>query len=228
MRSIAWSVVSALTLAATSRAGAPAAAACDHPYFPMVKGQTYVYRASGIDVTEVITRIEGEQVTLDVTTGAGARSRTTTVTETCTAEGIGSQAAHSADGKTSVRTTKRSGAEYGPAAQMRVGGAWSFQDVTESVHGGTTVTSDRRSTSKVVSSEQVTVPAGTYDTLRVESVVDVTMPTAGRGADRASRNTPRHYRTVAWIAKGVGLVKMESLSESGEASAASELVSFKK
>jgi len=216
----------ALAIAGVFLAASSAWAACDHPYFPMRPGARHVYRASGIEVTEAVTGIAGDVVTLSVTTGAGPQLRTTTVTQTCTAEGIGSQTVNSADGKTKVRTLKRTGPEYGPAAQMKVGGTWAFQDVTESVHGKMTVTRDRRSTSRVTGSERVHVAAGDFEALRVESVVDATTTVIGADPRRAPATGPRHSTSVAWLARGVGLVKMVTASEGGEESPAVELISF--
>jgi hypothetical protein len=223
------SVIAALALlvTATNLVAATAFAGCDHPYFPAAKGEKYVYRTSGIDVTEVVTGIEGETVSFEVTTGTGTTAHKSNVLETCNAEGITATAAHTGNG-TELKTIKHSGADFGPAAQMKVGGTWTFQDTTELVRNGLTVTTDKKSTSKVVASEKIKVPAGEYETLKIETEIDQTLTMSGKGADKIPKSPPSHYKAESWIAKGVGLVKKQSISASGDASPASELVSFSK
>ncbi len=79
-------------------------------------------------------------------------------------------------------------------------------------------------TNRVVGREQVTVPAGTYDALKVESTMAIKMSVrVGQMTVPANRNV----RNTNWFAENVGMVK--SISAPGDfAGATTELVSLKR
>lgn len=96
---------------------------------------------------------------------------------------------------------------------VHVGSTWStrYETVvtnTVSEVAGTVMTMKLRTDSKAVGEEKVTVPAGTYDALKVEttSTSDVTL---GEGSALPSSTTT----ATQWWVKGIGLVKQVAVGK---------------
>jgi hypothetical protein len=223
-----------LASAALSLLATPAlAGGCDHPYFPIKQGQTlvYAYPEAGMQVTMVVSKVDGNHFTYDVTTKIGAGGTTSSVVHgECTAQGFSSDAAAGSRSATS-RVVTRTGTQFGPASQMKVGGTWTSGTTSENEspqHG--MVRSETTSTSKVVAKERVKVPAGDYDTLKIESVTEMKNTMTGPGAAQAAK---AGFGTITvkgtmWIAEGVGLVKTATAGDDGALTPGMELVSFHK
>jgi hypothetical protein len=220
----------AASLLATVALGAgPALARCNHPYFPTRQGERYVYSRSGALLTQVLAKVEGDSFTFDVTTKSpDGRSSTTQLIGECSAGGIslnvGTLQIPTGD---SIRTLNHSGADFGAAAQMKVGGSWSSDVTRLIVARSATVRTRTRTSTKVVATERIDVPAGQYQALKIEAETEVT--TAVMSASDPTKTPPsgvRRSRTLFWLAKGVGIVKSETTDSSGKPQPAIELVSF--
>jgi hypothetical protein len=224
--------LAALTLAAISLAAAPASAgACDHPYFPIKQGQklVYAYPAAGMQVTMVVAKVDGNHFTYDVTTTiSGSAPNSTVVSGECTAQGYSTDVGRAAGSKTKI--ISRTGTQFGPSTQMKVGGTWTSGTTSESQAGQMTVRTEVNSTSKVVAKEKIHVPAGDYQALRIESVTAMKSTYSGPNADKMAKAGfgNRTSKGTMWIAEGVGLVKTESVEDDGSITPGMELVSFQK
>jgi hypothetical protein len=212
-------------LAAALFSAAPAAsAACDHPYFPLKQGKTFVYEKSGIRVTQVVTRIDGNAFTFEAKTGPKGAEMTVTTTGGCSADGLTLNlgASISSSKGTQIRILKHTGSDFGPPAQMKVGGTWTSALIREMTTGKVTMTISTKSTHKVVASEKVKVPAGEYDALKIETETETATKKAGSPKSEATRS-----KTTAWLVKGIGLVKSQSAATEpgGEPFPPMELVS---
>jgi hypothetical protein len=228
--------LTALTVAVVTLLTSPASAgACDHPYFPIKQGQklVYDYPGAGMQVTMVVSKVEGNNVTWDVTTSirGGGAPVSTVVHGECTAQGYSTDAdaAHGAHGAR-TRVLSRTGTQFGPSSQMKVGGTWTSGTTSESEAPNMTVHTETSSTSKVVAKERVKVPAGDYQALRIDSVMEMKSTMSGPNAAKMAKAGfgTINVKSTMWIAEGVGLVKSQSVADDGAISPGMELVSFQK
>jgi hypothetical protein len=209
----------------------PALAACDHPYFPMKQGAKYVYAQAGsaLQVTEVVSKVDGNHVTYDVTTsGTATPSSTRVVTGECSPTGFTIDRSTTSRPGSTVKVLSTSGSEFGSPEQMKVGASWFSARSIESQSTKRTVRTDTKSTSKVVASERVRVPAGEYLALKVESHVEVVNTLVAAPGAKGPEMPVIKGMVTTWLVKGVGLVKSQSGGDGDELSPALELVSFTK
>jgi hypothetical protein len=225
--------LTALTVAIVTLLTSPASAGtCDHPYFPIKQGQklVYAYPAAGMQVTMVVSKVEGNHVTWDVTTSVpgGSAPVSTVVHGECTAQGYSTDADSTRGART--RVLSRTGTQFGPSSQMKVGGTWTSGTTSESEAPNMTVHTETSSTSKVVAKERVKVPAGDYQTLRIDSVMEMKSTMSGPNAAKMAKAGfgTMNVKSTMWIAEGVGLVKSQSVAEDGAITPGMELVSFQK
>ncbi len=223
--------LAALTVAVVTLATSPASAGtCDHPYFPIKQGQklVYAYPAAGMQVTMVVSKVEGNHFTWEVTTSipGGSAPVSTVVHGECTAQGYSTDADHAAR----TRIISRTGAQFGPLSQMKVGGTWASGTTSESEAPNMTVHTETSSTSKVVAKERVKVPAGDYQALRIDSVMEMKSTMSGPNAAKMAKAGfgTMNVKSTMWIAEGVGLVKSQTVADDGAISPGMELVSFQK
>jgi hypothetical protein len=231
---ITVSFVTAVLVTSATLAAGPLIAGCDHPYFPMKQGEKYVYAKQGIQITEVLTKMNGSSFTFesmaDGKAGAASAVAVTSIGE-CSADGLTMDIAGVTTSRgTKIKILKHSGTDFGAPAQMKVGGSWSAAVSKEVTTGNVTMTIDTKFAYRVVAAERVKVPAGEYDALKVESDVHQSMTASGPGAAQIPKREPTHNTITMWIVKGVGLVKSQSsATEPGDPPfPAMELVSFSK
>jgi hypothetical protein len=230
------SLIAPLAFAASMLVATPVAAGCDHPYFPMSQGEKYVYTKSGFIITEVLTKVEGNSFTFQMTTTAkggpskGGPLSSLSSTGQCSEDGLTMSVGSMTSSGTRVTVLKHSGSDFGTPAQMKVGGSWGSTMTSEMVHGDVTVTYDTTRSNRVVASEKVKVPAGVFDALRIEAAVHGTMTASGKGAANIPKRPPTDSKETTWVVKGIGIVKQQSSgSQPGDPSfPAMELVSFSK
>lgn len=76
---------------------------------------------------------------------------------------------------------------------------------------------------KVVGSEKITTPAGTFDCLKMDEtrVVTMSMPMMG------NKIPPKEFKSATWFAPGGGLIKTETYDERGDLMNTTELISIK-
>lgn len=95
-----------------------------------------------------------------------------------------------------------------PSSAWKVGYSWTSTGKISGMAGMTINTTTR---SKITASERVTTPAGTFNTLRVESSTASTVQLPpGMQADGMSKAMNSTTTSTAWYAKGVGTVKSTS------------------
>lgn len=126
-----------------------------------------------------------------------------------------------------METVGRTGVTVPSAERWREGGEWrsSYEIRTEiagpqgpSARGSGTI----EITNRVTGREQITVPAGTYDALKVESTM--TMKLTVR-VGQMTQPTTTSLRNTSWFAENVGMVK--AVSAGDFAGATTELVGLK-
>ena len=188
---------------------------CTNTYYPVRQGATWTYKSTGGPVgeysfTDTISSVRAEGFTLSTQIG----DLTRTQEWTCSAEGLtalqlgGAPAAmlNSQEIEMSLDVTNASGVAF--PSQINPGDQW---QQTLEVQGNVTFMNEEAEASgdaqmnfSAVGNESVTVPAGTFETLKVE--VDVTL------------NVDATYEGIAlpvsfsgdytyWFAPGVGWVK---------------------
>ncbi|GEM86320.1 hypothetical protein [Meiothermus granaticius] len=103
---------------------------------------------------------------------------------------------------------------------LGVGSQWSYSFTLEGAMSGGTLTDHMETLNKAVGLETITVPAGTFKALKVESTSTLKM---GMNVGGKTRDLPSNtIQSTSWYAKGVGMVK------SVTAGVTLELVSLKK
>ena len=225
--------------AAANANAAPAQASgatkCGVPYYPVGAGLEKQYRvtydrnaAPTATYTETYADIGPESFTLRyqfpelvVSTGWN-----------CTPEGMVALEYGKLDSARQVtnfkmETVGRTGVTVPAAERWREGGEWRSSYEIRTEVAGPQGPSGRGSgtieiTNRVVGREQVTVPAGTYDALKVESTMAMKL-TVRVGQMTVPTNT--NLRNTSWFAENVGMVR--AVSAGDFAGATTELVSLK-
>ena len=126
-----------------------------------------------------------------------------------------------------METVGRTGVTVPSAERWREGGEWRSSYEIRTEIAGPQGPSGRGSgtieiTNRVVGRERVTVPAGTYDALKVESTMAMKL-TVRVGQMTMPTNT--NLRNTSWFAENVGMVRAVSAGDFGGAT--TELVSLK-
>lgn len=213
----------ALALLAVMGLASPARAAAGedecNAYFPMRQGARWVYEEGAVGSQAKMRRtvtVESVATANGVTTGDIVQQVSlpgqpdtvagkATTHARCDASGVQLTIDGSAgvDGQTSgVIRARLPGLP--PAGDLKPGFSWRGDSQVETMDGGTKVVADGARGSRVVRTESVTVPAGTFpDALRVESVQTLTL-------HRGKEQRYARQETVEWYARGVGLVKRET------------------
>lgn len=194
--------------------------ACDNPYYPLRQGATWTYTVTGLDKpaeqTQTVTKVENGSAEITLQTG------TITVKNPvdCTAEGLKFGNLPSITSQTgnlnAELTAVSSEGVYLPRADRLVPGAqWDAHYVLKGkismAQQAIDVTEDVKLHFEVVGSEKVTVPAGTFDALKIKQhlTIDIQM------ANAPASVPPGSFDQFVWFARDVGMVKTSvSLPES--------------
>jgi hypothetical protein len=209
--------ISAAEATATLEGGTPAAGQgiCTNVYYPVRQGATWTYKSTGgpageYSFTDTITAVRGDGFTLSTQIG----DLTRTQEWTCTAEGLaalqlgGAPAAmlNSQNIQLNLDINNATGVTF--PGQINPGDQW---QQTMNVTGNVTMmneeadaTGNAQMNFSAIGIESVTVPAGTFDALKVE--VDVTLNV---DATYESITLPVSFsgEYIYWFAPGVGWVK---------------------
>jgi hypothetical protein len=108
-----------------------------------------------------------------------------------------------------------------PAAEWQPGKRWTYQ--IERGPGLPIGLGTATLSNEIIGPETVTVPAGTFDALRVETLVDQQMTLDLPGAGRQVIDLS--HRATSWYAKGIGMVR--SVSDEEEGPMTVELVDYR-
>jgi hypothetical protein len=206
------------------RAGATA---CDHPYFPMRAGATWTYSTSDGVLSWSIGGASGSDTSASATMSISVAGASLETHWTCTSEGIVSYdfSSISAPGLGTVASfdvTNTSGTWLPPAEGLTPGASWSNSYTTSvtTSSGGVSfdVTSTTDETWSVTGTETVSVPAGTFEALRVDGSATYTVSGSFPIPIPASSS-----QFTYWFAEGVGIVRFvysgEGYSSGGDLTA---------
>jgi hypothetical protein len=204
---------SATPLPAATAGPAPNPLSCDHPFFPLREGATWSYRISGVgqglEQTQTVTNVAGATAELAISIGV-----TTTANRIeCTAAGLrfsafpgGISQLQPGDG-VQFETAESEGVHLLPADQLVPGATW---DARYALEGKLTAAGQESPISydlaihfEVVGGEQVSVPAGPFEALKVRQQL--------RAVSQAANSPPVELEQFAWYARDVGLVKTSVL-----------------
>jgi hypothetical protein len=202
----------------TPAAEAPASASgpCANPLYPVVKGATWTYSTTGgptgsTSYTDTITDVRADGFTLT----SQFDKLTRTQEWACKPEGLlalqmGGQSAGLSSGgmQGQFTTNKAEGVTY-PSKPVAAGDEWSYaldyQGQIE-MQGGTQATAAGTADFhfKALGTESVSVPAGTFEAMKVQVDTTLKMQVSTQGIQVPVDLTDT---TIAWYAPGVGMVK---------------------
>jgi hypothetical protein len=201
--------------------------ACNHPYFPLVAGNEIEYRNSGAgggsSYVMTIKEAKDGQAKMQYSFGPPNKS-TVSMTLTCKDGKIWTDSyMNLGEGTQGVEMTMNTQGVEGALipADLKVGTTWTTKYSIAATYKGAQVPAgfggmkmDIRQTNKVVGQEKVTVPAGTYDALKVDvtSSMDFNIPGMPGGSQGAQGTSLTFHE---WMAPGVGIVKMSFEGPSG-------------
>ncbi|TSA84504.1 hypothetical protein FNU79_11125 [Deinococcus detaillensis] len=180
--------------------GSALAGACDHPYFANAGTFTYRTTAAGQVITTTSTiKLSGNTVTVNGETSGQAYN----VVYDCRGGQISVRAG-------SQQKTAMIMSSVPPASQWKNGFVWKSAATIGSMTSQTT--------NRIVGSEQVTTPAGTFQALKVQSItsLDMSKMFKGQKVPPEMAKSMKDVQTTAWYAKGVGVVKQVSPNSSLE------------
>jgi hypothetical protein len=208
-------------------AGYDSQTACDHPYFPLRQGATWTYSSEFGGYTWTVTEVTGDLENATATLQMAVTDATITYHWNCSAEGVvsydfGNIAISSAEGDMSMNIISTEGAWLLPPDQMEEGATWTHSYEIEmsmpAEGGGGTITSQSTQNFTAGGLETSETEAGSFETLRVDSTAVNTVSFPGfPGTTSTSTST-------FWLARGVGIIRSESVSEGSSSS--SVLVSY--
>lgn len=223
---------------AASSTPAAVATLCGAPYYPVRAGMekeyrvTYstrglppaVYTETHADITADSFKLRNAFPDLTVDTGWN-----------CTPDGMIAleygklDFAREQNTRFKLETVGRSGVTVPAAPVWRVGGTWkSRYDIKSTISAGRKGEPQGDGTgtieiaNRVIGEEEVTVAAGKFRALKVESVFKMQMTVR---VGTVTMPTSTDMKNVSWFAEGVGMVKAESTGDL--AGATTELVSLK-
>lgn len=194
----------------------PAPAACDHPYLPVAAGRQWVYDLSGATsdrFTRSIVAVTDDGFTDrdDFASGTVREGSWRCQDGNLTALTPGTSPAVSAAGMRFEFTVQSNEGVTLPA-DLRPGKEWSQRLVYTGQQdvGGMTIESrnDLTTSCKAIREEQVTVPAGAFQALRVECNYVLSITVQGMPISVNSSG-------VNWYAPGVGMVQSTAQSDAG-------------
>ena len=217
---------------APTATSAPAASSCDNPYLPVVEGATWDYKLTGPipdTYTHTILSVEDNGFTEQDTFGTGVTRQGKWQCDQGNLIALNPSGGNSANVSTEgvsvdFETKELSGVTL--PASIKAGDTWSQSLTLEGTQtiGGTAYAASNQFTSDCTAKgiESVTVPAGTFDAMRVECQINMNITVALDPNNPIS--TPLSSTNVTWYAENIGMVKNKT-SGSGLDSTI-ELVSY--
>lgn len=209
---------------------------CSNPFYPVVEGRTlrYANNIPGLGVTEhTITHSDVTDTSFTATTDLG-EGNVLTQTWTCSGEGLlqpeFSQLPTGEDVTLTIEFVESSGLTIPAADQFEAGSSWTTRYVanatlSDSGAGEMLMEQTTELTHTVIGPESITVPAGTFEAMRVETAGNVSAVTTVGGVSVPPTEFTLNF--VSWYAEGVGLVRQEWTDMMGASSAATtELVAI--
>lgn len=187
-----------------------AQAACSSAYYPVKEGFSRTYQTAiqgkTMTYTETISKVSGSGFTY-----SNSMMKEMTSTMKCDSKGIVGVTQSVMPG---MKITESHGTAW--PSSIKVGSTWAYGFTMKGNIQGQAVEQVMDMKSKVLGQEKVTVKAGTFTALKVETTTSMNMVMGGQ-----KMNQPP-MKSVAWLAQGVGMVK------STAAGATVELVKYTK
>lgn len=188
---------------------------CVNAYYPIRQGATWTYRSTGgpageYSFTDTVTAVRGDGFTLSTQIGDLTRSQEWT----CTAEGLaalqlgGAPAAmlNAQNIQMNLDVTNGSGVTF--PGQINAGDQWQqsldFTGNVTMMNEKADATGTAQMNFNAVGNESVTVPAGTFDALKVEADVTLNINASYQGITLPVTFSGDY---TYWFAQGVGWVK---------------------
>jgi len=225
------------TLAAAAETGALPAGDCGNEFYPVIEGRTlrYTNNIPGFGVTEhtiTYSDVTGTSFTATSDLGDG---NALTQTWQCSGEGLlqpeFSQLPTGEDVTLTIEFVESSGLTIPAANQFQPGESWTTHYVANATLGDggdaqMTMAQTTDLTHTVIGPETITVPAGEFDAIRVETTGNVSSITSVGGVAVPPMELPMSF--ISWYAAGVGLVRQEwpDLFGTGSKAATTELVAI--
>jgi hypothetical protein len=189
---------------------------CNNPYFPVVNGATWLYETTGIgQATHTLSTTEKGQFTITVKNN----DSTFLLEGQCTEDGIilvdnGMSAIYQgSEGGSTLTTQSQEGVSLPNDIQQ--GDDWSQTIQMTSSNAEQPITATIVSDYKAEGYESVTIPAGTFEALKIIQSSTITM----NGMKLMTSNS------TLWYVEGVGNVKAEEQAGGSEASVV-QLISY--
>jgi hypothetical protein len=206
--------------AAASPTPASAETACDHPYMPLRTGSSWTYSTPEGTVTWSVTSAGGSAESAEATMEIAMSELSVATHWSCSAAGIvsydfASLSVASMGEVASMELVESSGAFLPPAELMVPGYSWPF-NYTLTMHVAAEgieldMTTTSSGTSTVVGMETVSVPAGTFEALRVDGTDNITS-SGFMGMEPINISVNSTY----WFAEGVGIVRYSVSTEGSD------------
>lgn len=184
--------------------------ACDHPYLPLRSGASWTFAATEGTLTWSISSAGGStdsaSAVMDVAFPAGSM----TTHWTCTPAGIvsydfGSISAGGIGALVAMDVTETSGVWLPPAELLTPGYSWGISYTTAisapGIGAAVDMTSTTDETMTVVGTETVSVPAGTFQALRVDSTMVSSISGMMLEVPTMASNS------TFWYVEGIGIVR---------------------
>jgi hypothetical protein len=206
---------------------APPETACDHPYFPLRTGSSWTYSTPQGNMTWSVGSAGGTNDSAEATMEIAMPEVTMTVHWSCSSAGIvsydfGTLSAAGMGNVVNMEVVDSSGAFLPAADLLAPGYSWpnNYSVVMHVSQEGFAVdwTTAVSETLTATGIESVTVPAGTFEALRVDGNESVSMTGVGQDVNATVSMT-------YWYAKGVGVVRYTSSTSEGSSSGG-ELTSY--
>lgn len=197
--------------------GRAGANACDHPYLPLRPGASWSFDSSEGGLTWSVTSAGGSAESASATMAFSIPEATFTVNWICTSAGItsydfGNVTSSAFGGVLTMDVVSSSGSWLPPAESLVPGYSWSndYTTVVSSSFEGvsmdiTTTTSEAWT---VAGMETISVPAGTFDALRIDGT-STTESSGFMGVSLPPSTTSQTF----WLVEGVGIVRYTTSSE---------------
>ncbi|HMK08047.1 MAG TPA: vWA domain-containing protein [Anaerolineales bacterium] len=204
---------------ARTSAGRTSANACDHPYLPLRSGSSWSFSTSEGDTTWSVTSASGSQDSASAVMDITVPDVSLTIHWTCTPQGIVSYDftnfnVSGVGAAAGLDVTNTSGSWLPPADLLTPGYSWNNDfttNVTISAAGSSIESSSTTSEAWTVAGvETVSVPAGTFDAVRIDGTATTTTTMSG---PVGMSMPPVTIHQSFWLAEGVGPVRYTTSTE---------------
>lgn len=183
--------------------------ACDYPYFPIRDGASWTYQTTGTgignsDMTQTISDVTDSSFSYTTT----LTDFTQTVNWQCGDEGLLQMNYASNSSGFTFETLSATGISFPPASEWQVGKEWdsSYEVKGSMVQEGVIVEVEGTVAvhQKIAAEESVTVAAGSFDTLKIDSAITMNLSSKMMGMSIPISLT---VNSSSYYAKDVGMVK---------------------